>query len=369
MRDVAPGMRRKAAALLVGAIACVSAPCHAQADHAASRTIGDTTFLLPAWAESAFVLTEFGLREDIEYELIPNFPVASFGLYDLSWVQFQETVDFAIRVTPFLGVYAEGTASGALGPDTASLLFKGGGLDFGGKGGAVLRLYRNEASRSQVAMRVYGGGDSGRTLDLIDFFGAFGIQAAHGLQNAVSQASNANQLPATITNEAIALADTNYSPIVFYQASSIMVGTSLHYAQALVGPLTIQLSAALERTWGRQRPYDLGLQDFANISTTDTTITFDEVLSADFNRWSVPLGVSAEYLGTKTYRELNGSSVYIPSTHYIGGGLYFTGRRGLEIGALLFTRRNLQAAQGFETTESSARPVGYVGSLVFRALW
>src|SRR5580700_3908691 len=204
---------RVAMLALAGVIECVAAPCRAQADHAASRTIGDTTFMLPAWAESAFVLTEFGLREDIEYEAIPHFPVASFGQYNLSWVQLQETVDVAVRVTSFLGVYAEGTGSGALGPDTASLLFQGGGLDFGGKGGAVVRLYRNEATRSQVALRVYGGGDSGRTLDLIDFFGAFGIRAARGLQSAVSQTSSANQLPATITNEAIALANTDYTTI------------------------------------------------------------------------------------------------------------------------------------------------------------
>ena len=148
-----------------------------------------------------------------------------------------------------------------------------------------------------------------------------------------------------------------------------MTGASLHYAQALVGPLTAQLSGALERTWGQQRPYDLSLQDFAKLSTTDTSIAFDGVLSCDFNRWSVPFGASAEYSGSKTYRALNGSSVYIPSTHYIGGGLYFTGRRGVEIGALLFTRRNLKPASGFETPESSEKPVGYIGSLVFRALW
>jgi hypothetical protein len=360
---------RLAALALSGALECASTPCAAQADHAASRTIGDTTFMLPAWADSAFVLTEFGFRQDIQYESIPNFPVASFGRYDLSWVQFQETVDVAVRVTSFLGVYAEGFASGALGPDTASLLFRGGGLDFGGKGGAVLRLYRNEASRSQVALRIYGGGDSGRTLDLIDFFGAFGIRAARGLQNAVAQTPDASQLPARITNEAVALANADYSTIVFYQSSSKMTGASLHYAQGLVGPLTVQLSGALERTWGQQRPYDLSLQDFAKLSTTDTSVTWDGVLSCDFNRWSVPFGVSAEYSGSKTFRALNGDSVYLPSTHYIGGGLYFTGRRGVEIGALLFTRRNLKPASGFETPESSAKPVGYDGSLVFRALW
>ena len=362
-------LSRLAALAFEGALACVAAPCSAQADHAASRTIGDATFMLPAQADSAFVLTEFGIRHGIQYESIPNFPIASFGRYNLSWVQFQETVNLAVRLTPFLGVYAEGTASGALGPDTASLLFRGGGLDLGGKAGVVLRLYRSNASRSQVALRVYGGGDSGRTLDLIDFFGAFGIRAAHGLANAVSQASDVSQLPGKITNEAIALANTDYSTIVFYRSTSTLAGSSIHYAQALVGPLTVQLSGALERTWSRQAPYDLSLQDFVDLSTTDTSVTFDGVLSSDFNRWSVPLGLSVEYAANKTYRSLSGGSVYVPSTHYIGGGLYFTGRRGVEIGALFFTRRNLKPASGFDTPDTSAKPVGYAGDLIFRALW
>jgi hypothetical protein len=40
----------------------------AQEDHAASRTIGDTTFMLPALADSAFVLTEFGPRPEFRVD-------------------------------------------------------------------------------------------------------------------------------------------------------------------------------------------------------------------------------------------------------------------------------------------------------------
>lgn len=73
--------------------------------------------------------------------------------YNPSWVDFEERVDLAVRITAWLGLYTQGVASVALGPDAASLLFEGGGLDFGGKVGAVFRLYRNDRTRSQVAVR------------------------------------------------------------------------------------------------------------------------------------------------------------------------------------------------------------------------
>jgi hypothetical protein len=46
-----------------------------------------------------------------------------------------------------------------------------------------------------------------------------------------------------------------------------------------------------------------------------------------------------------------------------------TGRRGLEIGTMLFTPRNLKPLTGFETNQLSDEPVGFVGYFVMRALW
>jgi hypothetical protein len=354
---------------LAGAIGSVSGPAEADDDHAASRTIGDATFMLPAMADSAFVLTEFGFRQGITYQTIPNFPVASFARYDLSWVEFEEQVDVAVRITPWLGLYAQGVASGALGPDTPSLIFEGGGLDFGVKGGAVIRLYRNEHTRSQVAVRAYAGGDAGRTLDLPDFLEAFAIRAGGDVAGIVQNASSLNQLVGALKNEALSLADSNYSNVVFYRSSAMRVGGSLHYAQALVGPLTMQLAANVEQARSQQKPFNPALQDFVTLSTTDTTITFDAVLSASLQRWSVPIGLSAEYASVTTARSLQGANTYGPTTQYGGGGVWFTGRRGVEIGALAFTQRSLRPIEGFDTSDTSGKPTGYVGTLVFRALW
>jgi hypothetical protein len=318
-------LRVLGALALVGAIESVPGRAQAQEDHSASRTIGDTTFM--------------------------------------------QRADVAVRVTPWLGVYAEGTASGALGPDTPSLLFEGGGLDFGGKGGIVLRVYRNERTRSQVAVRAYGGGDYGRTLDLPDFFGAFAVRAAHDVAGIIQHTNNVTQLPGELKNEALSLANTDYSNVVFYRSSGARVGGSLHYAQALVGPLTMQLAANVEQAWNQQKPFNPALQDYVTLSTNDTTVTFDAVLSASLMRWWVPLGLSAEYAGVTTARSLSGSHTNGPTTHYVGGGIWYTGRRGVEIGALAFTQRSLSPMPGFATSETSGKPAGYLGALVFRVLW
>jgi len=363
--------RRRTVCALAPAGATLSAPgrARAQEDHAASRTLRETTFMLPAMSDSAFVLTEFGFRQAINYESIGNFPVASFARYNLSWIQFEERADLAFRITPWLGLYAQGTAAGALGPDTASLLFEGGGLTFGGKGGAVIRLVRSEHTGSQIALRVYAGGDAGRTLDLPDFVYAFAVRTARDVVGIVQNTSSLSQIPGSLQNEALSLSNADYSAVIFYRSSTWKVGASLHYAQALVGPLTLQLSANVEQTWSKQKPFNPAIQDFVTLTTKDTTVTFDGTLSAAFNRWSVPIGLSAEYAGVTTARSLNGVKAYGLTTQYVGGGLWFTGRRGVEIGVLLFTQRSLKPVVGFGTSQTSDKPVGYLGSLVFRALW
>ena len=351
--------------------AFVATPAHAQAqdDHAAARTINGTTFVLPALADSAFVLTEFGFRQGINYQQIPDFPVSSLVRLNLSWVQFEERVDLGLRLTPWLGLYAEGVGSAALGPDTGSLLFEGGGLDFGGKGGVVVRVYRNDRTRSQVAVRAYAGGDEGRTLDIPDFLEAFGVRAANDLSGPVQSATSAKQLAAEIQNGAFALAETNYSNIVFYRTSTVRAGISVHYAQALIGPLTLQVSANLERSRSRQTPYRPVTQEFETLSSTNTAVTFDAVVSASLNRWLIPIGLSAEYASLTTAISVDQAGTHDATTQFVGAGIWYTGRRGVEIGALAFTQRDLQPVHGYGTTEVSGKPVGYSGSLVFRALW
>jgi hypothetical protein len=359
-----------AAGVLLGALSVSSRAAAQEEDHAASRRIGGVTFLLPALGDSAFLLTELGLRQGVTYEQVGSFPVSSFSRYTLRWAALNEQINFSLRLTEWLGVFVEGDGSATIGLDMPSLAFSpNGGYAYGGRGGVAIRVFREERSRTQIVLRSYGAATSGRTLDLLGLFGAVSVREANDLLQIVSQTHDVAQLPGAVQNELYGLASTNYTNVVLQRTASWTLGSSLSLAQAVVGPLTFQESFAIEQTLGNEVPFDPTLQDYVTLRSHDVSLLFDAVLSADFISWGVPLGVSAEYAATKTYRNIQGVNVYVPSSQNVGGGLFYTGRRGLEVGAMAFTTRNLKPLPGFDTTETSDKPVGYAGYLVLRALW
>jgi hypothetical protein len=361
--------RLLAAVLVLVLSLSLAGTCRADDDHAASRRIGDTTFMLPALADSAFILTEIGLRQDVSYELIPKFPVGSSVRYDLSWASLDERLDVAVRLRDWLGLYIEGIAAGTVGVDLPSLIFSGGGYAFSGKGGAIVRLFRSESTRTQLSVRGYGGAGTDRSLDLLGLFGAVSVRTGHDLQSIVAQNPALNQLPAIVQNELLSLAGQNYTNVALTRGSWWAVGGSVHLAQGIVGPLTLQVSAGLEETLARSIPYDSTLQDYVTLSSSETSFLFDGVVSLDLSRWAVPLGLSAEYAGQANYGTVAGQAAVIPGSQQVGGGVFYTGRRGLEVGLLGFTSRDLKPLAGFQTTAKSETPTGYVGSFVLRALW
>ena len=362
--------RRVAAVIAGGVTLFASGKVTAQEDHAASRRLGGVTFLLPSLGDSAFVLTELGFRQGVAYEQVARFPVGAFSTYTLSWAALSEQIDFSLRLTRWLGVFVEGQGAGTIGLDMPSLVFSpDGGYSYGGRAGVAIRVVRAERTRTQVVLRSYGAATSGRTLDLLGLFGAVSVRTARDLLQIVSQTHDIAQLPAAVRNELYAVADTDYTNIALERTGSWTLGSSLSVAQAIIGPLTLQESLAVERAQGRDVPFDPTLQDYVTLHSQDISFLFDGVLSADFISWGIPVGVSAEYAATKTYRTIEGASVYVPSSQNLGGGLFYTGRRGLEVGATAFTTRNLKPLPGFETTAMSDKPVGYTGYLVLRVLW
>jgi hypothetical protein len=220
-----------------------------------------------------------------------------------------------------------------------------------------------------VAFRSYAAAASGRTLDLLGLFGALSVREAHDLVQIVSQTHDIASLPGAVQSELYSLASSNYTDVALERTGSWTVGSSISVAQAIVGPLTLQESFALEQTRGKEVPFDPALQDYVTLDSHDVSLLLDGVLSADFVSLGIPVGISAEYAMTKTYRTIEGASVYVPSAQNVGGGLFYTGRRGLEVGVMSFTTRNLKALPGFDTTALSHKPEGSAGYLVLRALW
>ncbi len=78
------------------------------------------------------------------------------------------------------------------------------------------------------------------------------------------------------------MANANYTNIALQRTGSWTVGSSISIAQAIIGPLTLQESFAVEQTLGKDVPFDPTLQDFVTLRSHDVSFVFDGVLSADF---------------------------------------------------------------------------------------
>jgi len=363
--------RRIRIALATGNLASAwSSPAAAYDDHAASRSINGVRFLLPALSDSAFVMTEFGLRQGVAYESVGNFPLSSAYTTHLHWVALNEQATLSLRIAPWLAVFTEVNGSASFGLDVPSLAFSTkDGFSYGGRAGLAVRVVKIDHTRTQVTLRGYGSKSWGRTLDLMNLFGAVSVRAANDLVQKVAQTRDLAQLPLLVRNELYALASSNYTNVVLERDSSWSLGYGVYLAQGIVGPLTLQGSFGFEHTRANEVPFDSELARFVRLGSHDLSLIGDAVLSADFSSWGLPVGISAEYAANKTFRTVAGAHVYVPSTQNIGGGLFYTGRRGLELGALLFTARNLKPLPGFETAQMSEKPIGYSGYFVLRALW
>jgi hypothetical protein len=364
-----PLARIALAALVILASVLLTGTCRADDDHAASRRIGDTTFLLPALADSAFIVTELGLRQDVSYERIPQYPVGASARYDLSWASLDERLDVAVRLRDWLGLYIQGVAAGTVGVDLPSLIFSGGGYTFSGKGGGVARLFRSDSSRTQLSVRAYGAAGTDRSLDLLGLFGAVSVRTGRDLQSTAAQNPSASQLQAIVQNELLSLASQNYTDVALTRGSWWAVGGSVHLAQAIAGPLTLQVSAGLEETLSQSIPFDPNSQHYVTLSSSQTSFSFDGTLSLDLSRWAVPVGFSAEYTEQANYGTVSGRTAVTLGSQQVGGGVFYTGRRGLQLGLLGFTSRDLKPMTGYQTGAVSENPTGYMGSFVLRALW
>ena len=349
-----PFARIALAPLVILVSVLLTGTCRADDDHAASRRIGDTTFLLPALADSAFIVTELGLRQDVGYERIPQYPVGTSARYDLSWASLDERLDVAVRLRDWLGLYIQGVAAGTVGVDLPSLIFSGGGYTFSGKGGVVARLFRSDSSRTQLSVRAYGAAGTDRSLDLLGLFGAVSVRTSRDLQSTAAQNPSSSQLQAIVQNELLSLASQNYTDVALTRGSWWAVGGSVHLAQAIAGPLTLQVSAGLEETLSQSIPFDPNSQHYVTLSSSETSFSFDG---------------TAEYTEQANYGTVSGRTAVTLGSQQVGGGVFYTGRRGLQVGLLGFTSRDLKPITGYQTVAVSENPTGYMGSFVLRARW
>ncbi|MDF2695668.1 MAG: hypothetical protein K0S65_4051, partial [Labilithrix sp.] len=154
--------------------------------------------------------------------------------------------------------------------------------------------------------------------------------------------------------------------------SAVNYGGSVHLAQTLIREVGLQTSFVIGQRLATDNRFDSQLQRRTTTDTTDTTIRFAAAASFDSYHLGVPISVLGEYAVEKTYRDVEGTAVYVPSAHLLGAGIFYSGRTDLQLGVSLFGRRNLVAQEATALDGTRARtgiPTSIFGQFVIRYVW
>jgi hypothetical protein len=346
--------------LLLGAAPAGSAPpaerttvaeapaCHCD-DHA--RQLHGHTFLFPILQSTAFVTTHLGLREGIARYDVPDLPIGTLGRTDVLLTGLQQTLDLGLGITDWLGLEGFARATIVTGANSRSLAINGGSVNLAGEAGAIVRVWRNENSGTQISARANFGYDKGSEITVLPL--------VSGILN----------------NPLLTLEDVvqgNLRQLIRVPNSETSVNGGGYLAQAFSRTFSLQASARAEYGWREREPFDLVAGGRITEKTHAFRVNLAAALAADFAPHGVPVALLGEYLFT-TGRE---TDVDLPdmtlSTSTLALGVYYSGRPNLQVGlgvvdVLNATRRRGLGAEG--QTLESGNPTLTSGQFILRYIW
>lgn len=316
-----------------------------------ARQLGGHTFLFPILQQSAFVTTNVGLREGIARYDVPDLPIGRLGTSDVLITGVQQTLDLGIAFTDWLGVagFARGTV--VTGADTHSLLVNGATVELVGQAGAVVRVWRNDASKTQVSVRGNFGYQQGKEVDIFPFLSSIVGAPGLTLQDVVGG---------------------RLGDLILVPTKETSVNGGAFLAQAFSRTFSLQASANGEYAWRERRPFDSSIGDRFSQKTHAARVNLTAALEADFAPHGVPVALLGEYLfttGQETHARLPDRTL---SAHTVALGVYYSGRPSLQVGlgavTTLSAAPRIGFAEGGEPLESGKPTLSY-GQFILRYIW
>lgn len=338
--DSAPSAERTAAA---------EAPdCH---PGGASRQLRGHTFQFPILQSAAFVTTHVGIRQGFARQDVPDLPIGRLGTRDVLLTGIQETIDLGLGITPWLGLEGFGRATIVTGANANSLVLDGASVDVLGQAGAIVRLWRNENSGTQISLRGNFGYDRGHELTILPL--------VNGILN----------------NPLLTLDDVvggNLSQLIRVPSSETSLNGGAYLAQAFSRTFSLQASANGEYAWRTREPFDPVTGTRPKQDTHAVRINLGVALAADFAPHGVPVALMGEYLfttGEETEVDLPDRTL---SSSSVALGLYYTGRPNLQLGLGAVTTLDAPRRRGLgpagEALESGKPTLSYA-QLILRYIW
>lgn len=310
-----------------------------------ARFLKGQTLLTPALLDSAFVATHVAIGGELGRQ---SDDASSFNIVT---GHVQAGVSFAGRVE--LGL--EASYAGFVVGDQNTAIQPGGQNAYDLRPGLRLRAFRSASTGTQLGLRAYGVFDSSTRLNPGRVF----AEVASQLSQIAADPARFKCL--TLGQLDCALVDKNGKPFDLFAAmrvsrSLLGGGAAVSVAQAFNARLATQASVGLEIGHGSSSTKDLG-------TLSSTPVTFYLGVAPSFALGpSVPVALMAEYrleLVTESFSGGSSGAVSTASTntalrHGFAGGVYYTGRPELQLGAAFKGSVTANSADGVAVGSTTA---------------
>ncbi len=307
---------------------------------------------MPAFQDSAFVITSLSARQGVASKSVPNVPFGSLGLIDLRSFGVLQSTTFSLKILDWLGASAGVGGYQQLGTNVRSLIAAGGEYSYGGNLGLTLRVLRMEKTKTQVSVQLHGGLTAGK------------ITGSTALLAALAQS------PAPSVEDVVA---SDLGNLLVMPVTTAAFRGSVNVAQALSKYVGAQASLGLAYTGTTIERRDATGQTTTDAKYGALTPTLGVALSGDLTPKNVPLvgilevGVAVPFLRD---HQAQTSTTRVQPT--VALGAYYVGRRDLQLGVIGSALFGLEPVSGFDTSRNAAPSDGasiVMGELIVRYIW
>jgi hypothetical protein len=333
-------------------------------------------FPFATFVDTPFAASYIGVTGGVEYHRVPGVskPIALLGdagteRVDLQTINVAETLDFELRVHDLFALFGSTYGRARVGVNTPTLLGNGGDYRYGATGGALLRVLR--VSSFQLALRAELGFYAGQQAGILGLF--------HDLGNIIDDAiARIVGNPMVDVDSTIALVNNAFRSAtqeLLVPFDGYRYGVSLNAAQALGRYLGVQLALGFigETTFFRPRIYDATRAGTVVLEQRSTTLAGRAALALDLDGAPAgfPLDLMLEYALTLGHEQTNAphaSFDTMSTEHLVALGLYYSGRRDLQLGGTAYTLLGQLPLVGADRS-LSGKPMDTGALFVFRYIW
>lgn len=294
------------------------------------RTLTGHTFIYPSQSDPAFITTAFGFSQGLAYVRMSGTPIlGSPTTVDAALIGVNEQFDLSVRLHERVGLFGRVTGKALIGVDAPSALYLGAQGGYAVGAGLMAMLLRLERTGTQL-----------------------------GVRGTLERVGGAQLSPGALVDELLRTSAKGMSDLFSSQFLQLLLSQTGGWA----GKGSLNAAQALGRHFSGQASFELAL---SSLSATRWDVTKSAPIDNELRSWTfgaglaltadlsphAPLAFQAEYrLRSTLSTQIDDASAPSPVPgHFIGGGMYYSGRRdlllGANAGAMLDTSATLATTQ------------------------